>query len=190
MGSGVWGLGFGVWGLGCGVTISGRGEMLAVFEVGLQVSGFVCRVSGFGFWVSGFGFQISSLRGTVANGMCWPFLKCDVTVHGHDTQVYEPHDTQVYESDTQVYEPQIRAFLGTASQFCELLVLTSRTEPIVIQVNGVPWRMGCAGRSGCTSLLATSIRWTTVLSSKVNLPPRNPLKGLMRCKFGHVAPEM
>ena len=31
--------------------------------------------------------------------------------------------------DTTVYQPQIRALLGTASQFCEAAVLKSRTVP-------------------------------------------------------------
>ena len=31
-------------------------------------------------------------------------------------------------SDTRVYEPQIRALLGTASHFCEVIVLKLRTE--------------------------------------------------------------
>ena len=30
-------------------------------------------------------------------------------------------------SDTKVYDPQIRALLGTASQFCEVVVLKSKT---------------------------------------------------------------
>jgi len=33
-------------------------------------------------------------------------------------------------SDAKVYEPQIRARLGTASHFCELVVLKLRTVPI------------------------------------------------------------
>ena len=33
-------------------------------------------------------------------------------------------------SDTQVYGPQIRALLGTASHFCEVVVLKLRTVPI------------------------------------------------------------
>ena len=32
-------------------------------------------------------------------------------------------------SDTKVYEPQMRALLGTASPFCEVVVLKLRTEP-------------------------------------------------------------
>ena len=32
-------------------------------------------------------------------------------------------------SDTQVYEPYIRALLGTASYFCEIINLISRTVP-------------------------------------------------------------
>ena len=31
-------------------------------------------------------------------------------------------------------------------------------------------------------------RWTTTLSSKVNLPPRNSLQVQMWCEFGHVTP--
>ena len=33
-------------------------------------------------------------------------------------------------SDKQVYEPWIRALLGTASHFCEVVVLKLRTVPI------------------------------------------------------------
>jgi len=33
-------------------------------------------------------------------------------------------------SDTTVYEPYIRALLGTASHFCEVVVLKLRTVPI------------------------------------------------------------
>jgi len=32
-------------------------------------------------------------------------------------------------SDTQVYEPEIRALLGNASQFCDVVVLKLRTAP-------------------------------------------------------------
>ena len=32
-------------------------------------------------------------------------------------------------SGTQVYEPHIRALLGTTSQFCEVVILKSRTVP-------------------------------------------------------------
>ena len=32
-------------------------------------------------------------------------------------------------SATKVYQPQIRALLGTASQFCEVVVLESRIKP-------------------------------------------------------------
>ena len=32
-------------------------------------------------------------------------------------------------SDTKVYAPEIRALLGTSSQFCEVVVLNSRTVP-------------------------------------------------------------
>ena len=39
-------------------------------------------------------------------------------------------------SDTKVYEPYIRALLGTASHFCEVFVLKSRTVPN-IQAGGV-----------------------------------------------------
>ena len=37
-------------------------------------------------------------------------------------------------SDAQVYEPQIRARLGTASHFCEVVVLKLRTVPIECRV--------------------------------------------------------
>jgi len=33
-------------------------------------------------------------------------------------------------SDTQVYEPEIRALLGTASHFCEVIFLKLKTVPI------------------------------------------------------------
>ena len=36
-------------------------------------------------------------------------------------------------SDTKVYEPQIRALLGTASHFCEAVVLRLRTVPISLR---------------------------------------------------------
>jgi len=45
-------------------------------------------------------------------------------------------------SDTHVYEPEIRAFLGTASHFCEVVVLKL---PGVIEL-GLPW--GFLDRSG------------------------------------------
>jgi hypothetical protein len=32
-------------------------------------------------------------------------------------------------SDAKVYEPEMRALLGTASQFCEVVVLEPRTVP-------------------------------------------------------------
>ena len=48
-------------------------------------------------------------------------------------------------SDTKVYEPQIRALLGTAAHFCEVVVLKLRTVPIgwqvgdnLCEVDGVP----------------------------------------------------
>ena len=38
-------------------------------------------------------------------------------------------------SDTQVYEPEMRALLGTASHFCEVVVLKLRTVPIGIALS-------------------------------------------------------
>ena len=37
-------------------------------------------------------------------------------------------------SDTKVYEPQIRALLGTASHYCEVVVLKLRTVPLISAV--------------------------------------------------------
>ena len=45
--------------------------------------------------------------------------------------------------DTQVYEPQIRALLGTATHFCEVVVLRSRTVP-----NGLGFRILRLNSSG------------------------------------------
>ena len=51
-------------------------------------------------------------------------------------------------SDTKVYEPQIRALLGTASHFCEVVVLKLRSVPI----NTDPERGGDVGMSVAASL--------------------------------------
>ena len=41
-------------------------------------------------------------------------------------------------SDTQVYEPYIRARLGTASHFCEVVVLKLRPVPIAQRLLTLP----------------------------------------------------
>ena len=51
-------------------------------------------------------------------------------------------------SDAKVYEPEIRALLGTASQFCEEVVLKSRTVP-----NGISLRILPVIRRGAQSSL-------------------------------------
>jgi len=42
--------------------------------------------------------------------------------------------------DTKVYEPQIRALLGTAAHFCEVVVL-ERAKPLYSTEGG--WSVGC-----------------------------------------------
>ena len=41
---------------------------------------------------------------------------------------------------------------------------------------------------GYVDFSGITTRWTTTLSSKVNLPPRNSLQVQMWCEFGHVTP--
>ena len=41
-------------------------------------------------------------------------------------------------SDTTIYEPQTRALLGTASHFCEVVVLILRAAPIGGRVPRLP----------------------------------------------------
>ena len=53
-------------------------------------------------------------------------------------------------SDTQVSEPEIRALLGTASHFCEVVVLTSRThhQDVVIAVGPPLCVLACTHLQG------------------------------------------
>ena len=90
-------------------------------------------------------------------------------------------------SDTKVYETEIRALLATASHFCEVFVLKSRTVP-----NHKCWNRTARTRPRrgrklvCTC--GHSTRCTADLLSQVKLPGRHQLEGLMRLKFGHVPP--
>ena len=61
-------------------------------------------------------------------------------------------------SDTQVYEPLIRDLLGTASQFCRVVVLKSRTESSGITLSSTRER---TWRSLCMSLgvVYTTCAW-------------------------------
>ena len=43
-------------------------------------------------------------------------------------------------SDTTIYEPEIRALLGTASHFCEVVVLKLRTVPFGTALKSRGWQ--------------------------------------------------
>ena len=45
-------------------------------------------------------------------------------------------------SDTTIYKPSMRALLGTASHFCEVVVLKLRTEPLGLNLNPGPSTQG------------------------------------------------
>ena len=74
-------------------------------------------------------------------------------------------------SDTKVYEPEIRALLGTASHFCEVVVLELRLKP-----SGVAGRVLAQGRlyilTEHSDAQAGNQKYT--LLPKVDLPKVDP----------------
>ena len=70
-------------------------------------------------------------------------------------------------SDTKVYEPDIRALLGTASHYCEAVVLKSRAVPsgtalgsflpaAVLNIEGVDWSLNTFSSVHSNLLLSSS----------------------------------
>ena len=63
-------------------------------------------------------------------------------------------------SHTHVYEPEIRALLGTASQFCEVVVLTLRTgwpEQVIRKAVGAKY-FAHGGKGGMYGIAASNNR--------------------------------
>jgi len=81
-------------------------------------------------------------------------------------------------SDTKVYEPQIRALLGTALHFCEVIVLKLRTAPI-----GTAHPLPAPEASGLTASPYTRKVDTCVYYPETRNPKsatRNPLHSYLR----------
>ena len=130
------------------------------------------RVSGFGLRVQGLGLRSSGLDVVFRKSFC---ALADVPALGITGCVESFSSSLLLSSlelsDTQVYPTQIRALLGTASHFCQVVVLKLRTWSNAVDFivksrgRGYQWRMkvGFIGswsrKAGFTGLWFRVLGW-------------------------------
>ena len=113
----VWGLGFEIWSLGFGLG-----------GLGIEVWGLGSGVWGLGLRIEGVGLA----RAHEEPDLVLFYFKVPISIRADVSQPLFSSSllSSLVLSDTNVNEPKIRALLGTASHFCEVVVLKLRTVPI------------------------------------------------------------